>query len=181
MTIQGPEGHESPPILSDVTRVAESTSCAACGHGVQPGEQFCERCGTSVPSGTEGRAAGTWVAVVTADPDYFAALAPVGFSYPTTSIPARTIALEHHEVTIGRRTDAHIDLSAPIEDPAASRTHASLLRQPDGSYAVVDLESANGTCVNGDFTPIDPHVLIPVADGDRIHVGAWTTITARAA
>jgi predicted component of type VI protein secretion system len=117
------------------------------------------------------------VAIVGTDPEYFAALAPANLTYPPEPGPPRTIALDCDEITIGRSAGAHIDLSTPIEDPAASRAHASLQRQADGTYAVVDEQSANGTCVNGDLTPITRGVPFALASGDRIHVGAWTTIT----
>ena len=52
-----------------------------------------------------------------------------------------------------------------------------LLRQDDGSYAVIDPGSSNGTTLNDDPTPIAPNTLVPLASGDRIHLGAWTTIT----
>ena len=42
-----------------------------------------------------------------------------------------------------------------------------------------DLGSTNGTMVNDDPTPIAPQLAIPLADGDRVRVGAWTTITVR--
>ena len=49
----------------------------------------------------------------------------------------------------------------------------------DGGIVVRDLGSTNGTMVNDDPKPIDPHTAIPLADGDRVRVGAWTTITLR--
>lgn len=54
-----------------------------------------------------------------------------------------------------------------------------LVQQPDGSWAVVDQNSTNGTTVNGGEEPIQPFVPVPLQDGDRVHVGAWTTITVR--
>jgi pSer/pThr/pTyr-binding forkhead associated (FHA) protein len=40
---------------------------------------------------------------------------------------------------------------------------------------VIDLDSANGTQVNGrDVLPGDP---VRLAPGDHIHLGAWTRIT----
>lgn len=57
-----------------------------------------------------------------------------------------------------------------------SHRHAVFLRQPDGSWAVVDQGSTNGTTLNGSDEPIQPHVPVPLQDGDRVHVGAWTTL-----
>jgi pSer/pThr/pTyr-binding forkhead associated (FHA) protein len=70
-----------------------------------------------------------------------------------------------------------IDLSAPPEDPGVSHLHAVLLAQPDGTWNLVDPGSTNGTTVNGGTEPIPVNAPLPMADGDRIHVGAWTTIT----
>ena len=58
-----------------------------------------------------------------------------------------------------------------------SHSHALLVVGPDGDWSVVDLASANGTYVNESTEPIEPHVPVPVKEGDRIHVGAWTTLT----
>ena len=65
-------------------------------------------------------------------------------------------------------------------DPGVSHLHAMLAAQSDGSWAVVDLGSSNGTYINGSTDPIKPHVPVTVADGDRIHLGAWTTLTLHA-
>jgi hypothetical protein len=58
--------------------------------------------------------------------------------------------------------------------------HAVLLAQPDGGWALVDPGSTNGTTVNDDPAPIKTDIPVPLNDGDRIHVGAWTTITVHA-
>jgi pSer/pThr/pTyr-binding forkhead associated (FHA) protein len=62
-------------------------------------------------------------------------------------------------------------------DPGVSRLHALLLPASDGSWAVLDPGSANGTLLNG--REIAPGDLIPLRDGDRINLGAWTAITLR--
>ena len=59
-------------------------------------------------------------------------------------------------------------------DPGVSRLHAVLLRSRDGSWSVVDPGSANGTEVNGSEIPQGQPV--PLRDGDRIHLGAWTEL-----
>jgi pSer/pThr/pTyr-binding forkhead associated (FHA) protein len=87
------------------------------------------------------------------------------------------ISVGRHSPTRGIRTQ--IDLSGAPEDPAISHLHAILLRQDDGSYAVMDPGSSNGTTLNDDPMPIAPNTPVPLADGDRIHLGAWTTITIR--
>jgi predicted component of type VI protein secretion system len=99
--------------------------------------------------------------------------------------PERRFALTSAQVLIGRQSrsrgiEPDIDLTGPPADPAVSHSHAMLVAQPDGGWAVVDLGSANGTYVNGGGTPLAENVPVPLADGDRIHVGAWSTLTLRA-
>jgi pSer/pThr/pTyr-binding forkhead associated (FHA) protein len=92
--------------------------------------------------------------------------------------------LDQPEVNIGRRSPSRgiapeIDLSGAPQDPAISHLHAILVRQDDDSYSLVDPGSINGTTLNDNPAPIAPNTPIPLADGDRIHLGAWTTITLR--
>jgi hypothetical protein len=152
-----------------------SIACPACGaHG--PGDaRFCEACGFDLVSGGPREEESGWEAVIAADREYFDALAPAGMRFPGDA-PERVVALDGAEVRIGRR-DAELDLPG---DAAVSHAHAALVRREDGSYALVDLGSVNGTTVNGGAEAIAPRTPIPLADGDRIHVGAWTTITIRA-
>ena len=88
------------------------------------------------------------------------------------------------ELLIGRRHEARgiepaIDLSGPLADPAASHRHAMLTRLDDGGYTVTDLDSTNGTELNDGAVTLEPGRAHRLVDGDRIHVGAWTTITIR--
>ncbi|GHF35932.1 hypothetical protein GCM10010218_16720 [Streptomyces mashuensis] len=138
-----------------------------------------------------GSAAGGWVAVVGPDREYFLSMMnrsgpeAAGLNLPAYS-PELRFPLAGRQVTIGRRRHStgespDIDLSRPPEDPGVSHQHAMLVQQPDGGWAVVDQDSTNGTTVNGSEDPIQPYVPVPLQDGDRVHVGAWTTITVRRA
>ena len=60
-----------------------------------------------------------------------------------------------------------------------SREHARLLAQPDGSWAVADEGSTNGTYLNGGTEQIPTNQQTPLTDGDRVHLGVWTAITLR--
>jgi pSer/pThr/pTyr-binding forkhead associated (FHA) protein len=85
-------------------------------------------------------------------------------------------------VSVGRRSPSRgvepdIDLGGGYEDPGVSRRHLRFERAPDGSCAVVDCGSANGTTVNDDPTRIPPDTPIRLEHGDQVHLGAWTTIT----
>ncbi|MFE1357390.1 FHA domain-containing protein [Streptomyces harbinensis] len=130
---------------------------------------------------------GAWMVTVGPDPDYFQAMMrrsgpeAAQLSLPPYA-PPRQLPLSGPQVTVGRRRQStgespDIDLSQPSEDPGVSHQHAVLVQQPDGSWAVVDQDSTNGTTVNGSEDPIQPFVPVPLREGDRVHVGAWTTIT----
>jgi hypothetical protein len=146
-----------------------------------PEEPVTSRWGESTP-------AASWTAVVVADRDYYeTVLRQSGeggaLTFPPYC-PERRIPLDRPQIRIGRRsvsqgTRPEIDLSEPPEDPGASHTHAVLLGRPDGTWTLVDPGSTNGTTVNGGEEPIPVNVEVPVDDGDRIHVGVWTTITLR--
>ncbi|NVI92819.1 FHA domain-containing protein, partial [Actinomadura sp. BRA 177] len=128
-----------------------------------------------------------WTAVVTADREYFnTVIAEEGPDSATLTFPPyapeRRIPLTGAQIRIGRRSSAQpsppeIDLREPPEDPGVSHVHAVLLAKPDGTWTLVDPGSTNRTCVNGSTDPVPYNVEVPVSDGDRIHVGAWTTIT----
>ncbi|MET7481501.1 FHA domain-containing protein [Streptomyces sp. NPDC005538] len=131
----------------------------------------------------------TWLATIGPDREYFMAMMQrsgpeaAGLNLPAYS-PEQQRQLTGNQITIGRRRHStgespDIDLSVPPEDPGVSHQHAVLVQQPDGSWAVVDQNSTNGTTVNGGEEPIQPFVPVPLQDGDRVHVGAWTTITVR--
>ncbi|MFG3053652.1 FHA domain-containing protein [Kitasatospora sp. NPDC048239] len=129
-----------------------------------------------------------WIAVVSADRDYFTDMMArsgpeaAGLFFPPYCPERRIPITGRGQLRIGRRsqhrgTVPEIDLSVAPEDPGASHQHALLAEQADGSWVLVDQDSTNGTTVNGGAEPITPHTAIPLNDGDRIHVGAWTTIT----
>ncbi|HZR06703.1 MAG TPA: FHA domain-containing protein [Candidatus Udaeobacter sp.] len=72
-------------------------------------------------------------------------------------------------VMIGRAPLNHV----VIDHPTVSAQHAALLRT-GGSYSLKDLNSTNGTQVNGDFvTDAD------LNDGDTIRFGSVTAVFAR--
>ncbi|HTA90693.1 MAG TPA: ATP-binding protein [Polyangiaceae bacterium] len=86
--------------------------------------------------------------------------------------PARLIVIEgpqagqkfkiDGDVVLGRAIDAAIVL----EDPEVSRSHARITRNPVGAYLLEDLQSRNGTLING--IPVQKQCL---AFGDKIQVG----------
>jgi FHA domain len=174
--------------------------CPDCDEPRVEHGRFCERCrydfaanasAVSAPAHTVAPHAPVcaWTAIVTADRAYYDAVIARGgpdagaMIFPPYCPPHR-VPLAGAQIRIGRHSASRgvtpeIDLAGPPEDPAVSHLHAVLLAQPDGRWVLVDPGSTNGTYLNNDPEPIGVNVPIPVRDGDRIHIGAWTTITLR--
>ncbi len=64
--------------------------------------------------------------------------------------------------TIGRSPANHIH----VDDNAASRKHCMIKKEPEDTYSLVDMGSANGTFVNGER--VKEH---PLENEDRIKIG----------
>jgi hypothetical protein len=82
------------------------------------------------------------------------------------------------DLLVGRRDDRrdiHPDIA--VDDPGASRRHAKFVRLVDGSVAMQDLASTNGTKINGD--EVTPGTRKSLAIGDAVTLGRWTRITLR--
>jgi FHA domain-containing protein len=203
MSIVCPSGHEShtadycdqcgapisgatkilPPVEeADTSPAARRGPCPACGAQRSGDDRYCEGCGYDFLAPPP--AATTWEAIVTADRAQFDRLAVAGVTFPV-DYPERRCPLADGENRIGRSRGhpgedcPEIDLAPPPVDPGISRLHAVLERRGDGTTVVRDLGSTNGTVVGDGPTPIAPHTDVPLGDGDRIHIGAWTTITVR--
>ena len=80
-----------------------------------------------------------------------------------TDEAGRELAIERTELRIGRTTG---DNDVAINHRSISRNHAKLIRDPDGSWRILDLQSANGVTVNG-----ESYTDAPLASGDRIELG----------
>jgi hypothetical protein len=178
---------EDPPaaLPADGARVEACPSCGAVRVGA---DAFCEECGYDFVHGTGGAspAAATetttaqWEIVVTADRVQYDARDAGTIAFPDR-FPPRRYAFDDDTVSVGRRSERRklapeIDLSVPPEDTGVSHRHAVIRRTDDGGFTVTDLGSTNGTSVNdGPTLPRDTPVR--VSPGDRIQVGAWTTLT----
>jgi FHA domain len=180
--IDAPDEQRTPP--SEVTRRSAASECPVCGTARVADDRFCESCGhdySAAPASTDAAAAG-WELVIVADRHYFERYAVQEIDFPADVEPRR-LALEQTELRVGRgRPGADgppdgIDLTGAADDPALSRLHAVIARQGDGSYTIEDVGSTNGTEVNGRALP--SHDPLTLADGDRIQLGAWTTMTVR--
>jgi FHA domain len=168
-------------------------SCPACTVLNDPSNLYCEDCGAEMSGG--GPAAATsggpapppptpvagWELVATCDRAFFDRVVAGDVPFPEVAADRR-FALHGRRVTIGRRSESRrihpdVDLSTPPTDTGISHSHAVLLYRDDDSWAVIDSSSANGVYVNDGETPIDPAAIRTLVEGDRIHVGAWTTLT----
>ncbi|WP_329198586.1 FHA domain-containing protein [Streptomyces sp. NBC_01435] len=176
---QGPQGGDDDWMLSPPSRTQAPPQQSAPPQREQP----------PFPGQAQNQPPASWTAVIAPDREYFLAMMQrsgpeaTGLNLPAYS-PEQQLPLSGNQITIGRRRQStgespDIDLSVPPEDPGVSHQHAVLVQQPDGSWAVVDQNSTNGTTLNGAEDPIQPYVPVPLQDGDRVHVGAWTTITVR--
>jgi hypothetical protein len=145
---------------------------------------------SAAPSGQSASAGAGLTAVVTADFEYYMAQVVSGdiveAQFPFPKYPGeRRFVLDGRQARIGRASASRgltveIDLTGPPLDPAISHLHAQLLRGANGSWTLVDLNSANGTRLNDDPAPIAAETEVPVKAGDRIHLGVWTTIALEA-
>lgn len=173
---------------------ATALTCCSCSAPHGPADAFCEACGLDFTSGeppvpvtepaaaTEGALSG-WTVVIDADRGFFDANATEvadGLTFPEGQ-PTREVQLTGREIVLGRGsgtrgTVADIDLSG---DPAVSRRHAILRREPDGSWTLTDEGSANGTWVNDATVPVAPGAQVRLDDGDCVRVGAFSMLRLR--
>ncbi|MFD3942318.1 FHA domain-containing protein [Streptomyces sp. NPDC058579] len=188
---QGPPQHQAPPQHQGPPPGGDDWVLPPPSHQQAPpqAQQAPQAPQAPQPQYQPPRPAGGWSAYIGPDRDYFLAMMQrsgpeaSGLNLPAYS-PAQHLPLQGNQIGIGRRRHStgespDIDLSVPPEDPGVSHQHAVLVQQPDGSWAVVDQNSTNGTTINGAEEPIQPYVPVQLQDGDRVHVGAWTTITIR--
>jgi hypothetical protein len=124
-----------------------------------------------------------WTAVVTADREYYKRViargGPDTVEFPEV-FPERRIRL-YDKTLIGRNNrkqgvDPGIDLGIHPIDRGVSTQHA-VLQVRDSGLTITDLGSTNGTTLNESDDLLGNGKETALSDGDRIHVGAWTTIT----
>jgi hypothetical protein len=164
----------SPGIAAEITDWAVIL-CPHCGAPCEGSAQtVCEVCGQELQDEAQAAVGRTvhWELVLEVDAQLYGTLDPEA----PGDQPARTFTLTEKESLIGRE-GAEFHLQVPIGDPGVSRRHALLIQQPDGKLLLRDLNSANGTLLNGQ--EVVPGTDIPLRDGDSIALGAWTRIEVR--
>jgi predicted component of type VI protein secretion system len=125
----------------------------------------------------------TWDLTATADRAYFERVDADGVDFPIDRAD-RCFGLDQDRAMIGRSSARRgiypdIDLSGPPTDTGISHMHAVLVRRTGGPWGVVDPGSTNGTYLNDSSEPIRTDEWVPLANGDQLHIGAWTTLTLR--
>ena len=184
-----------PEPAAPVAAAPSGAPCPACGAPLDG--RFCEACGhdslaappAAAPDVSVPTPVGpvSWTATVSADRAYYNAVMAIGgpdaatIAFPQFC-PDRYFPLRGKQISIGRRSTSRginpdIDLTGPPEDPGVSHLHAVFIIQSDGSLSIVDLGSSNGTTVNDDQSPLRANTPRPLSTGDKVHLGAWTTIT----
>ncbi len=117
-----------------------------------------------------------WELVISVDPSLDTEPDPAS-PCPKDLAPV-VVRVDRPELLVGRhddRRDVHPDL--PVVDPGASRRHAKFVVQVDGTVALVDLASTNGTHLNGVEVAAGSRTTLK-AD-DAITLGRWTRIVLR--
>jgi hypothetical protein len=180
----------APPVVAPPA--GPPITCPHCTITQDSDNKYCEACGYDFSNGTipfpivsAAPKAVAWEAVVSADASYHARSGATDVVFPTGA-PERRFMLTQPQELIGRKSDARgihpqIDLASPPEDTAISRSHCTLVRQPEGNYAIVDNGSTNGTFLNDATAPLTRGAQVVLADGDRIYLGAFTLITVKTA
>lgn len=193
-----PKGHSS----------SEEDFCSECGAKITAGNrasapmecpdckapraadagEFCEVCGYNFRNGAHGDVAfaqaaapeipaplSKWSIIASIDPN----LREDGSPEPPEQAPF-AFAIEKAENLIGRRSRARgIEPEIALDfDDAVSHRHAIVSRLEDGSIAVRDIGSANGTRLNGQDLP--PLTDTALKDGDALTLGHWTRLVVKA-
>ena len=100
---------------------------------------------------------------------------------PTNSGPAAPVAFLIHGGTVPVEVSRDVVIGRD-PDTEISRSHCAVMMTTPGSWALMDLGSANGTVLrhaDGSFQDVTPMVTIALNDGDLIDVGEGTTIEFR--
>jgi hypothetical protein len=182
------EGEAAGAVAGDGAATAEGqaeapdeATCPGCGEPVVG--RFCESCGFDVEKGQP--AAPPPVSLqLGADRAHWERMVGEGEPAFPAAVPALSFELAGDRLVLGRvragpPVDVDLALTGSAADPAVS--HQQCVFERDGAtWTVRDLGSANGTWINDAEEPLadgDTHALVP---GDRILMGAWTSLTVQA-
>lgn len=182
-SVQAPAGAPPPatsilPVIEEIgtSPAVRAQPCPDCGAARAGGDRYCEGCGHDFQA--PAASATTWEVLVTADRVRWERQQTPGLCFPDPA-PESRLKLDGATMRIGRLAAGGEPVEIAPDDPAISRVHAVLERQANGAYAIRDLHSTNGTTLNDDPRPVSTETPVALADGDRIKLGVWTTITVR--
>lgn len=184
-----PMGAPAAPSTPAPEPAAAVKECPVCEAPVSG--RFCEACGhdSALPEPVRRDppahpAGAVWTVVVAADREFYervlAREGPDTVEFPAY-FPERRITLQSNTAMIGRGNrnqgvQPEIDLGIHPADRGVSSQHA-VLRIHDSGLTITDIGSTNGTTINDSDDRLGDGEETPLAAGDRIHLGAWTTIT----
>jgi hypothetical protein len=164
----------------------ESTGCPACGHACYADERYCEACGAELRAAQPNpEKIGGWEVLVFSDRTFFERNDAGDLEFPSLPVE-RVFRLQSGRASIGRSSPSSgerpdLDLSFSPADRGVSHRHAVLVLRSDGTWSLTDCGSSNGTYLNDGTEPVAPGDDVAVGPGDRIHLGAWTTMILRPA
>lgn len=194
-------------VKTGVGSPAFATTCPLCGEPRHdPDDRFCEVCrydfinqrvgpppvaapASPLPIAVIPAAVGPLPPVATPSPaptrwEIMIAVDPTLDTEPDSANPCPpnqaeiTLSVDKPEMLVGRHDETRaIHPEVSLHDPGASRRHAKFVVDPDGTVALQDLASTNGTQVNGKDVP--PGTRRPLCAGDQVTLGRWTRITLR--
>ncbi len=188
-----------------VTPVVAPGDCGNCGAARLAGERFCEVCGLDFETGRLpeaplaaplaapplglptpiGPAIG-WTAVIRCDHAWWvhnnaAGGVASGVPFPDPVPAPIRVVLRGRSAVIGRSSGASVaDIDCGRADSAVSRQHARLTLRDDGTWAVTDLGSTNGTFAGLALVPLAPQAETVLSPGDAVKLGAYTVIVLEA-
>jgi hypothetical protein len=176
-----PRGTEAPAPASPATGAPAGTPCPGCGDPVLA--RFCESCGYDLESGTPAGPAPVTLVLGT-DRAHWDRMVGSGEPAFPSAAPTLSFELTGDRAMLGRvrsgADPAGVDLAltGSAADPAISH-HQCLFERDGATWTVRDAGSANGTWVNDAAEPLADGAAHPLAPGDRILMGAWTSLTVR--
>lgn len=184
-------------------RAGSARFCEICGHDFDSGTSgpisvpapspAAEPAAASIPSAAPAPAAnpasvpsapaaafdprplvGPFDAVVTAD---IAAAEAAGMASEVPAGGERVFPLDLPENRIGRLRGSDLHPEVPVDDKAVSKRHAVIRKDAYGDLEITDLNSSNGTRLNGrTLAPGEPARL---SEGDVVELGGWSKLTVR--
>jgi len=174
----GTDGTASAP--GGAAGAPQPAACPSCGEPVAA--RFCESCGYDIESGTPAAPPPVTLVLGTDRAHWDRMVGDGEPAFPTVA-PTLDFVLSGDRAILGRiRTGAPVDvdlaLTGAAADPAVS--HNQCVFERDGAdWTISDAGSSNGTWINDATEPLGPGAVHTLADGDRILIGAWTSLTVR--